>query len=148
SSDVAKILAACWTTCGRKIAPSARTRKISRSRRNQHRRRRVAVRVERKNRFRKTDAAVPRGPDHAGERQNEIIEREGGRFAGSARAWAARPDCIAAARGQNDFVEGNCKSNSGKSSADRADHFAGGRTSRGSDRPGARSRLPDLQFDL
>src|SRR5438105_11241571 len=121
---------------------------IPSSRRNQHRRRRAAVRVERKNRFRKADAAVPGGPDHAGERQNEVIERAGGRFAGAARAWAARPDRIAAASRQNDFVEGNCKSNSGKSSADRAHYFAGGRTSGGGDRLGTRSRLPDLQFDL
>ena len=70
-----------------------------------------------KNRFRKVDAAISRGPDHAGERQDEIIERAGGRFAGAARARSARPDCVAAARGQNDFVEGNRKSDSGKSSA-------------------------------
>src|SRR5438105_5049945 len=100
--------------------------------------------MERKNRFRKVNAAISGRPDHVGERQNEIIECARGRFAGAARARTTRLDRVTAASRQDDFVEGNRKSDSGKSSANRADHFAGGRTTRGSDRSGARSRLSDL----
>src|SRR5437867_6644513 len=104
--------------------------------------------MERKNGFRKVDAAISGRPDHAGKRHDEIIECARGRFAGAARTRTTRADRFAASSRQNDFVEGNRKSDSGKSSADRTDYFAGGGTSRGSVRSGTLSRLPNLQLHL
>src|SRR5205807_4127864 len=104
--------------------------------------------MERADRFRKINAPVSAGPDHARKSKDELDLSAGSLSVGASRARSTRVDRGAAARGKNDFTQGNRQSDPGESSGKRSHSLAGGRAARGSDRSRARDRLPDLSFEL